>query len=194
MLEGHFKRYLGECKSLRESGIAFDFLRTQCVVPINVTRVGSTEKALSLLGALLAHAELSESQDDANGELERLVLLSLTWGIAGLLEAEDRAKWDQWLKEGPAKSDNCPREMAEGETIFEYSINMETMEWERWAPAAFKAPRGDVEDWSSVLVPTMETCRSTALLKYMQEMHSPVLLVGGSGTAKTSNALTFFET
>ncbi|KAH8068253.1 dynein light chain binding protein [Aureococcus anophagefferens] len=221
MLRGHFSKYLGSCKSLREPGIAFEFLRGSCGQPLAVTRVGSVENTLVLLSALLKHAELSESQDDADGELERLVLFAITWGIAGLLEAEDRAKlcriqplvwvvltklenflarshrsakWDAWLREGPAASANTPREVADGETIFEYAVNMETMEWERWSPATFKAPRGDVDDWSSVLVPTMETCRSTALMKYMQEMHQPVLLVGGSGTAKTSNALTFFDT
>ena len=42
-----------------------------------------------------------------------------------------------------------------GESIFEYGINPETMEWERWATPAYKPPKGDVEDWSGVLVPTL---------------------------------------
>jgi len=105
MLRGHFAKYLGSCKSLREPGIAFEFLRGSCGQPLAVTRVGSVENTLVLLSALLKHAELSESQDDADGELERLVLFAITWGIAGLLEAEDRAKWDAWLP-GQEKGDS----------------------------------------------------------------------------------------
>ena len=36
--------------------------------------------------------EISESVDDAHHELERCVLFSLTWGVAGLLESDDRLK------------------------------------------------------------------------------------------------------
>ncbi|KAH8095108.1 dynein light chain binding protein [Aureococcus anophagefferens] len=169
MLRGHFSKYLGSCKSLREPGIAFEFLRGSCGQPLAVTRVGSVENTLVLLSALLKHAELSESQDDADGELERLVLFAITWGIAGLLEAEDRAKlcriqplvwvvltklenflarshrsakWDAWLREGPAASANTPREVADGETIFEYAVNMETMEWGALEPRDLQGAPG----------------------------------------------------
>ena len=44
------------------------------------------EKTLTLMDALLSCMEISESIDDAHHELERCVLFSLTWGVAGLLE------------------------------------------------------------------------------------------------------------
>ena len=30
------------------------------------------------------------------------------------------------------------------------------MEWERWSTPPYRPPKGDVEDWSGVLVPTLD--------------------------------------
>ena len=74
-------------------------------------------------------------------ELERCVLFSLTWGVAGLLESDDRLKWDAWLREMDSEPTNMPLHVAQGESIFEYGINHETMEWERWATPTYKRPK-----------------------------------------------------
>ena len=193
MLREHFENYLGHCASMRDCGVAFEWLRDNCNVPISVSRVGCVEKTLTLLDALLAVSEISESIDDAHHELERLVLFSLTWGVAGLLESEDRLKWDAWLRSMDSEPTNMPLNVADGESIFEYGVNSETMEWERYVLPSYKPPRGDVEDWSGVLVPTLETTRCGALLAHLRSRETPVLLLGGSGTAKTSTAYMFFD-
>ena len=145
------------------------------------------------MDALLSCMEISESIDDAHHELERCVLFSLTWGVAGLLESDDRLKWDAWLREMDSEPTNMPLHVASGESIFEYGIDPETMEWERWSVPVYKPPRGDVEDWSGVLVPTLETTRCGYILGQLRSRETPVLLLGGSGTAKTSTAYMFFD-
>ena len=193
MLREHFENYLGHCSSLRDCGLAFEWLRANCNVPISVSRVGMVEKTLTLMDALLSCMEISESIDDAHHELERCVLFSLTWGVAGLLESDDRLKWDAWLREMDSEPTNMPLHVAAGESIFEYGINPETMEWERWSIPVYKPPKGDVEDWSGVLVPTLETTRCGYILGQLRSRETPVLLLGGSGTAKTSTAYMFFD-
>ncbi|KAJ1446978.1 dynein heavy chain and region D6 of dynein motor-domain-containing protein [Pelagophyceae sp. CCMP2097] len=198
VLRAHFARYLGAYEpdvATKSRGVAFDFLASECTMPIQASRVGLVEATCALMDAVLQTAELSESRNDAAEELDRLVLFALSWGVAGLLEADDRRKWDAWLRSGPAQAAaNMPRDVAEGESIFEYSVNPETMEWERWAPEAFALESKDVDDWSTVLVPTTETCRGVALMTHCQRRRTPVLVAGGSGTAKSSTAGAFFET
>ena len=69
MLREHFENYLGHCTSLRDCGLAFEWLRANCNVPISVSRVGMVEKTLTLMDALLSCMEISESIDDAHHEL-----------------------------------------------------------------------------------------------------------------------------
>ncbi|GBG33121.1 Dynein heavy chain 5, axonemal [Hondaea fermentalgiana] len=47
-------------------------------------------------------------------------------------------------------------------------------------------------DFSNLLVPTMDSTRACFLLDSMHQQGLPVMMVGGSGTAKTSTALMFF--
>lgn len=190
-LEKHMYHFLGDPSAggPRDFGIAFDFVARLKGSALSVTRVCAIENVVALLSALLNVADLSESTDDVYGELERLVLFAVTWGIAGLLDVEGRKLWDAWLRDGPARSSNLPQETS----IFEYAVDLETMEWERWQPSEFQKPCADVIDWSTVRVPTMESCRGIALMERFALVGKPVLVVGGPGTGKTTLVHAYFR-
>ena len=48
-----------------------------------------------------------------------------TWSVAGVLEAEDRTKFDRHLRE---KTNNCP-EATSPDTIFEFAVDSVSFEW-----------------------------------------------------------------
>ncbi|KAJ8610701.1 hypothetical protein CTAYLR_005659 [Chrysophaeum taylorii] len=206
VVKAHLDRYLGTPRASHPGdagGAAFEFIAkdAQKRPALAVTRVGAVEATLRLLLALLEAAELSQSKDDVVGELERLVAFAVTWGVAGILDAEDRQRWDAWMRESPAHG-NMPREATGKETIFDFRVNFETMEWERWQPSdfCFDAPTNNSSvDWTTVRVPTVEMCRGTHLMGLvnataLKQRAAPVLIVGESGTAKTTMALVYFET
>lgn len=197
IIKTHLERYLGLDD---ENDVAFHFIANDTTKGsvISTTRVGAVESIISLLGALLSSADLSASKEDVVTELERLVIFAVSWGIAGILDEDDRQRWDAWLR--VVAQHVMPRQTSK-ETIFDFCINFETMEWELWQPELFEIPPIAV-DWSTVRVPTVETTRSTHLMRLVNaswdgqhsRRGSPVLVFGESGTAKTTHALVYFGT
>jgi dynein heavy chain len=83
----------------------------------------------------------------------------------------------------------------QGDTLFEYTVNTDSMEWERWVAPQWEYPSSiEDPDFSSMLVPTMETTRASYILSQLHKQRLSVLMTGSSGTAKTSTALLSFET
>jgi len=82
------------------------------------------------------------------------------------------------------------------ETIFDYYINPKTRNWENWKPIEWKVPARLI--FSQLLIPTPDSTRAEYIiekLRTLDDMRSErrkevgllnTLLVGGSGTAKTS--------
>jgi dynein heavy chain, axonemal len=128
---------------------------------------------------------------DLSDEMERALLFCLSWAVGGLLEAEDRGRLDGYLR---SLSRLMPPQDTSDSTVFDFWFNMETLDWERWKVPKWEYPRHMPEpNFASLLVPTTDTCQSLYLLAALQRQKRAVLMVGGSGTAKTSNALMFFD-
>ena len=51
--QGALPSYLGHCASLRDCGLAFEWLRANCNVPISVSRVGMVEKTFDVDGCII---------------------------------------------------------------------------------------------------------------------------------------------
>jgi dynein heavy chain len=196
-LKEFFKKYVGE-NTEKEIGHIFRFLRKECVEVLISTRVGVVEASLKLLTALLGSAELSISEADLSGELERLFLFSISWSIGGLLSPDDRTKFDEYLRN--INEENMPpvvTSSTESSTIYDCCVNMETMEWERWNVPLWTYPaegEGGSINFSNMLVPTVDSTRAIYLMEQMHAQRAPVLMVGEAGTAKTTTALLFFNT
>ena len=61
--------------------------------------------AIRLLSEMLESSDISQSPDDAREELERLFLFSVSWALGGLLEPDERSKFDHYLRQ------LCPNNM-----------------------------------------------------------------------------------
>eukprot|EP01031_Cornospumella_fuschlensis_P048822 gene48822-59779_t len=142
-------------------------------------------------------SDLATTNDTLAIELERLFLYALSWAVGGLLETDDRMKFTTYLSQKAGSSAALtvlPKMDAPGDSIFDFRINTDAVDWERWATPHWEYPINIEEpDFSSMLVPTIETTRASYILTRLHAKQRGVMMTGSSGTAKTSTALMFFD-
>jgi len=186
VLEPLFGKLVGNCRGPKEFGHLFAFIDNACNPLVALSRVGRIEATLRLLAALLARAELSASEADRMDEVERLLLLCICWGVGGPLGSDDRTRLDAYLRE---RSTNMPpigsNDSVDVHTVFDFNINLETMEWEAWAPSVWNYPGPQVE-FSRLIVPTESSTSTAFLIRALHSQRAPLLLIGASGTGKTT--------
>jgi dynein heavy chain, axonemal len=193
-----FDRYIG-VPSPVDVGIAFSFLRRDVKQVLNCTRVGMIEGMLSLLQSMLGKAELSDSEEDLQSELERIFLFCMAWSLGGLLSGDDRKKFDMWMRElCPGNMPQPPKEAKDKEafTIFDFLVDLETLEWEqcvapKWVYPAAKS--SEQLNFSNLLVSTVDSTRAVYVTEHLHRIGKSVLMVGEPGTAKTTTAQLFFD-
>ena len=190
-----FLKYVGTCSGPKSFGHLFHFINKVCKPVLVTSRVGIITGCCSLLDGLLANADLTTNPDDLLKEIERLFLYAVTWSVGGLLEMDDRAKFCQYISTLSENDSNLlPAMLDESEDLFDYRVNTDSMEWERWTAPQWTYPAAlDEPDFSSMLVPTIDTTRACFLLQQMHKQGRSSLMTGSGGTAKTSTALMFFD-
>lgn len=156
----------------------------------NVMRVSDVHlitNCFNLLEGLLLDPD-NEQKLYKQEELERMFLYCLVWSLGSLLEVDDRLKLSHYLS--AIAQHNYPA-MDDGQSLYDFYVNDETMQWEHWeAPEWEFVP--EKFNFTTCLVPTMDSVRAEFLIDtLMDKMHRPVLVVGSSGTAKTSLVLQY---
>jgi dynein heavy chain len=178
-----FNKFVGKCEGDKEFGHIFRFVNKNCNAVMSLSRVGIMSRLFGLLDAMLKKAELSTSPSDRDLELERLFLFALLWTVGGLFEEEDRGRFDEYLR---TLSNLMPPMADPNDNAFMYQVNSETMEWERWAAPSWSYPTHSEElDFSTLMIPTIDSTRALYLINNFASLKAPVLLTGGSGTSKT---------
>ena len=187
-----FGKYVGHCEGPKSFGKLFLFLNKQCKPVIQCSRIGMIQGCCNLLDGLLSVADLAPNPAQLAAELERLFVYALTWSVGGNLEVEDRRKFTQYI--ASISKDGMPTMTVEGDTLHEYRVNPDSMEWERWKAPEWEYPKQIEEpDFSSMLVPTIESTRAGFVLAQLHKMRKPCLMTGSSGTAKSATASMFFD-
>lgn len=171
-----------------DPGPCFTFLQRNTSEVLKEGRVGRISSFTQLLQGLTEGPVCSFNGSNSK-VIERIFIYCLCWSVGALLEAEDRAKFDAWLR---ARDDTkaMPR-VEEGETIYEYFVNSSTGEWEKWRPPQWTTPGGGKLDFSNLLIPTMDSTRAQHVIRTIHRQKGPVLVVGAEGTAKTSTQIMF---
>ena len=257
-----FCKWLGESDA-DDAGHLFVWMVRQAAPVMFQTRVAYVQSLTNLLtGVLGSMAAEAEGGGSGNGNgssslsadmLERAFLYCLTWSVGGLLDTEDRVKFDVFLRtldtEGrmpgatgggaktagagasagagagaadgaggkkggkkgkgkgaaaaagaapsaaKAKAAAAVDPASAGITIFDFQLAVEggAATWQRWAAPAWHCPETEKLDFSNLLVPTLDSTRSIAVLAALHAQRCPVAIVGAPGTAKTSTCLMFFD-
>lgn len=181
-----------------------EFVRVEC------TPVVALEEAclVNTLCTMLTGA-LSSEQDDGvrtpakwilvhstdakelHNAYERCFLLCISWAVGGVLSQEDRCRYDNVLRR--LAFENMPEIMSSDETIFDYGLDEASGNWvswrhkvPSWTPQPDQQPQVKRPVMSSMMVPTVDSVRYEWLLSTVRAAGGASLLVGGSGTAKTT--------
>ncbi|KAL3815567.1 hypothetical protein ACHAXA_000299 [Cyclostephanos tholiformis] len=187
-LRSMIDKWIGASNPL-EPGPCFDFLQRNTSEVMKEGRVGRISSFTQLYQGLTEGSDCTFIGNNNIKALERMFVYCLCWSVGALLEAEDRMKFDTWLR----KRDDAKIMPAvqERETIYEYFVNSTTGEWEKWKPPTWTYPEGEKLDFSNLLVPTMDSTRAQHVIRTIHRQKGAVLVVGAEGTAKTSTQLMF---
>ena len=192
ILRNLIEKWFGKC-SATDPGRCFDFLSRNTNEVMKEGRVGRICSFTLLFQGLTEGEECAALgvNNELEIDMEKIFLYCLCWSIAALLEADDRRKFDQWLRE--RDSNSCMPAVEEGESIYEYVVDSNTCEWKKWFPENWDYPICEKLDFSNLLVPTMDSTRALYVIKHIHKQRGPILLVGAEGTAKTSTHLMFLS-
>jgi dynein heavy chain len=184
-----FLKWVGENNAV-DVGHCFDFISRYCDEAMGTARMAKIMSLFRLLTGMLQHV-----QGEATAEvIERYFVFALVWSMGGLLETDDRVKFDEYLR---TIDDTMLPPLEEHHTVYEYAVDEETCEWAKWRPPLWTYPdveEGERLDFSNLLVPTMDTTRSLYIIETTMKQNLDVLMIGGPGTAKTSTALMYYST
>ncbi|MBN3299228.1 DYH5 protein, partial [Amia calva] len=158
-----------------------DFVFTAVSPKMQILECMYIKQAIDLLQGLLPAAEEKQASKE---HMARLFVFAVMWSIGALLELEDRAKMEAFLRGHPA-SLQLPATQAE-ETIFEFVVN-ESGEWEHWSKKVpeYMYPKDSVPEYATILVPNVDNVRTDFLMETIMKQGKAVLLIGEQGTAKT---------
>ncbi|XP_036378537.1 dynein heavy chain 5, axonemal, partial [Megalops cyprinoides] len=158
-----------------------NFVSTTVSPKMHILECMYVKQAIDLLQGLLPPAEETQT---AQLHVARLFVFAVMWSVGALLELEDRARMEAFLRAHAA-----PLELPEAqgeETIFEFVVN-ETGEWNHWSKKVpeYIYPKDSVPDYASILVPNVDNVRTDFLMQTVMKQGKAVLLIGEQGTAKT---------
>jgi len=184
-----FEKYLKNFKVI-------DFEEKQLKNPvIEISSIIKVTNLLNLLTGILMPV-VSQNRSLSNDEYERIFVWCLSWAFGGIYEAKERQEFHEWLV---AKNAPMPPRGKDGETIFEYCLDTESkvgsVDFKLIVPDEWK-PTERVQ-FSQLLMPTLDSRRAEILINYIANQprsglcSKSALLVGGSGTAKTSSVLMY---
>ena len=161
---------------------------------------------LSLLNSLLKYS-VDEQIFYKEIVYEKLFIYSLAWSIGGLFERNDQIKFHKklfqisdinWKDYGKTDDD----------TIYEFYVNVDEMknisddddekkelfepDWIEWKAPIWNYPK--LFKFSECLIPTRDSVRAEYLLRTMCTNNNyPTLVLGSSGTGKTSTVFQYFS-
>uniref|UniRef100_A0A8C4NM26 Dynein heavy chain 5, axonemal n=1 Tax=Dicentrarchus labrax TaxID=13489 RepID=A0A8C4NM26_DICLA len=127
----------------------------------------------------------TEEKLGCHGDVGRLFVFAVMWSLGAVLELDDRAKMEAFLKRHSSSLD-LPHTQ-DDQTIFEFTVN-EQGQWDHWSNKVCRQyvyPKDHIPDYSSILVPNVDNVRTDFLMQTIIKQRKAVLLIGEQGTAKT---------
>uniref|UniRef100_A0A669P3A4 AAA+ ATPase domain-containing protein n=1 Tax=Phasianus colchicus TaxID=9054 RepID=A0A669P3A4_PHACC len=116
--------------------------------------------------------------------IARLFIFAVMWSIGALLEPDDRLKMELFLRKHSAVKELPPVNGVE--TMFEFGIST-SGQWEHWSKKVpeYIYPIDSVPEYTSILVPNVDSVRTDFLMYTIMKQGKAVLLIGEQGTGKT---------
>lgn len=162
-------------------GATLEFKRLNCAESVPVDQLSSVRYTCALFDSL---ATAENGVDPSEGDerlplVEMWFLYALIWAMGGTVDEEGRKKFDMFLRELDAR---YPSQ----DTVFEYYVDPKKKAWTPWEEklgAAYR-PAPDTPFFKMV-VPTVDTLRTRAVLDAYVRVGRHALLTGNVGVGKT---------
>ncbi|KAM3960300.1 LOW QUALITY PROTEIN: dynein heavy chain at 89D [Aphomia sociella] len=143
---------------------------------------------------------LMPNKEDSNEEIDKTVvecvfMVSMYNSLGASIVDDGRFDFDNYIKK------TCPMMLVEDNlekkattkhfpmgfpSLYDYCLELSTKTWEAWEWLVPQYEHNRDMKFPSILVPTVDTLRLTWLIKIMESVERPVLLVGDTGTSKTA--------
>ena len=162
----------------------YQFASVTCVAKMKLLQCNYIYQACQLLEGLIPAKEDNTSLPKSH--LEKLYIFSLMWSIGALIELDDRAKMEQWLRSNKGDLDYPVCVEGSGDTMFEFTVDKDG-QWEHWSTHVeeYVYPVDTVPIYATILVPNVDNVRTDFLIHTIAKQSKGVLLIGEQGTAKT---------
>jgi dynein heavy chain len=196
ILSGLFTHYLDRCVDFVCEGI-IDRKTMEMVEPLRQVTPMTNLALIEQLTKMLASMLTAERNISEKPVIEACFFLAVTWSLGGALVQAARIEFDRFLKKlsGMPLADRGDSigtgQLPNGlPTLHDYMFDLNTRAWRPWTGGVDAyVPPADGK-FSSIMVPTADTVRSTWLVDSIMSLEgqgrSCALLVGDSGTAKTT--------
>ena len=196
VLSGLFDFYLDKCIDYVCEGI-LDRKTMAMVEPLRQVTPMTNLALIEQLTKMLASMLTEERAIKEKNVIEACFFLALTWSLGGALVQTARVEFDRFFKKlsGLPLADRGDSvgmgQLPNGlPTLHDYLLDLDERTWKPWSSAvsAYEPPPDG--KFSSIIVPTADTVRSTWLVHSIMSLQGQdsncALLVGDSGTAKTT--------
>uniref|UniRef100_A0A8C9TU55 Dynein axonemal heavy chain 10 n=1 Tax=Scleropages formosus TaxID=113540 RepID=A0A8C9TU55_SCLFO len=144
---------------------------------------------------------LLETREVGTGVLECYFLEALYCSLGGTLLDHGRQKFDEFIKRlSNFSMVHNEKELAgPGElpgylpTLYDFHFDGNLKKWVPWSSQVSKYIYNPEVKFIDILVPTVDTTRTSWLLEQMVKVKRPVVMVGESGTSKTATTQNFLK-
>jgi len=156
-----------------------EFVSKEVTPIMTITEQMIVMTCVELLSSLVSEHS-SEKKEISDNHLTNLFVFSFAWALGGVLEQDDREVLNKYISgvfEGRYNG-----------SIWSVHVSASTGEFESWDNLVeeWVYPEDDVIEFTSLYIPTKENVRTAYLIDLLQKRRKNVLLIGGTGTAKTS--------
>ncbi|KAK3792441.1 hypothetical protein RRG08_045982, partial [Elysia crispata] len=194
LLASLFGKYVPSCIDMvlegMQDGVAIKKPRT--IVPLS--NLNMVTQLTMMLTATMGDEELMPS------DVEALMLQALVWSIGATLVEDSRLQFDAYLKylasmniimdeKKLAPSGELPGHM----TLYDFLFDVKKKKWIPWSNLVPTYVHDVDRKFYDILVPTVETVRSTWLLDLMVKIRRSVVMIGETGTSKTATILDYLR-
>ena len=198
-----FFKYMGDDETPAEPGKLLSYLRRETTPVMPITPSGAVAACMRLIDGMLNdyHRTGPKEQVLSPRVLERIFLYALTWTVGGVLEGDDRRKFDEFLRvqeTSAAVASTTEEEEEEDDegimpevapdsvvsTVYDYFVDTTSGDWVRFSAPVwdYPIPEDDEDDaqtkakptlrFSSLLVPTQDSERALNLIGLLQSPKS----------------------
>uniref|UniRef100_A0A7S1PHU2 AAA+ ATPase domain-containing protein n=1 Tax=Percolomonas cosmopolitus TaxID=63605 RepID=A0A7S1PHU2_9EUKA len=158
------------------------FIEKNCEAVMQVCSMNLVVTCFDLLYSLTnEHRGRDVSKSIDNLLLEKLFIFCYAWSLGGVLESADRKKFSAFV------SERFPNTSPQNTNIYDSFIAPRTGEWTNWKQQVpdWEYPGDEELEFSTLYVPTADSVRTEYLIQKIHQQNKDVLLIGGTGTAKT---------